>query len=78
MEILGRVHNGMIVFDSAPSLPEGAAVRVVYPAAKVESPPIKRHRIRLPIVHCDKPGTIELTGEQVAEILDAEDATPRR
>jgi hypothetical protein len=31
MEILGHVHNGVIVLDGNPTLPEGTVVSVLYP-----------------------------------------------
>ena len=78
MEILGRVHNGVVVLEGEPSLPEGASVAVVYPAPRTTKPKAPKRRIELPLVHCDQPGTVHLTGVQIAEILDAEDAAARR
>lgn len=83
MEISGRVHNGVVVFDDGSSLPEGVAVTIVCPqtvcpqTADAHASASKR-RIQLPLVHCDKPGSLHLTNERIAEILDAEDAAPRR
>ena len=74
MEILGRVHNGVVVLDGKSLLPEGAAVAVRYPAPHSAKPVVAKRRIELPLVHCDQPGTVHLTGEWIAEILDAEDA----
>ena len=34
-------------------------------------------RIEFPLVHCQNPGTLHLTGERIAEILGEEDAAPR-
>jgi hypothetical protein len=58
-------------------LPEGAVVSVVFPAIASERPPAEKRRIQLPLVHCDRPGSVHLTNTQIAEILDAEDAAPR-
>ena len=78
MKILGRVQNGVVILQGRTSLPEGASVAVVYPAPQSAQPVAAKRRIELPLVHCDQPGTVHLTGEQIAEILDAEDAAARR
>lgn len=73
MEIPGRIHNGVVVLEGALTLPEGAAVTVRYmpPAAT----PGKR--VSFPLVHSAQPGSVRLTNERIAEILDEEDAAPR-
>jgi len=83
MEISGRIHNGVVVFDNDPSLPEGLEVTIVCPqiASTHDADAhgnVPKRRIELPLVHCDKPGSVHLTNERIAEILDAEDAAPRR
>ena len=78
MKILGRVQNGVVILQGRTSLPEGASVVVVYPAPQSAQPVAAKRRIELPLVHCDQPGTVHLTGEQIAEILDAEDTAARR
>jgi hypothetical protein len=77
MEIPGRVHNGVVVLDGQPLLPEGAAVSVVFPVPGRARPVIEKRRIELPLVRCEQPGSIHLTSERIGEILDAEDAAPR-
>jgi len=77
MEIHGRVHNGVIVLDDGPPLPEGAAVIVCYPAPIGPPPTVEKRRIQVPLVPSDQPGSVHLTGERIAEILDEEDASPR-
>jgi hypothetical protein len=74
MEIHGVVQNGVVVLDGSVSLPEGATVRVVYPASPSVRPAGRQRRIQLPLVHCDQPGTVHLTNERIGEILDEEDA----
>lgn len=78
MEIIGRVKNGVVVLEEGPPLPEGTRVKVVPAigpaAAKAEG---RKRRIRLPLVHCDRPGSVRLTNERVAKVLSAEDAAPR-
>ena len=77
MDVRGQVRNGVVVLEEGSTLPEGAAVAVVYPAPspKSQSPACKR--IRFPLVHSAQPGSINLTNEHVAEILDEEDAASR-
>ena len=76
MVIRGRVRNGVVVLDNPSALPEGAEVTVSYPVA--EGPPsgTESKRVKFPLVHCKNPGTVALTGERVAEILDEEDVSP--
>lgn len=73
MEVLGRVQNGVVILQGRVSLPEGADVAVRYPAFHSAKPVVAKRRIELPLVYCDQPGTVHLTGERIAEILDAED-----
>jgi hypothetical protein len=77
MQVTGKVHNGVVVLDDPASLPEGACVRVVFPVPPSAALKSEKRRIQLPLVHCDRPGTLHLTNEQIAEILDDEDAAPR-
>jgi hypothetical protein len=76
MTIPGRVHNGVVVLEGDSALPEGAAVSVFYPPASTK-PVGSKQRIQLPLVPSDKPGTLHLTNQQIAETLDEEDAAPR-
>jgi hypothetical protein len=78
MEIPGRVKNGVVVLEDGPALPEGAAVTVYYPASRGSKPAAVKRRIQVPLVRTGQPGTVQLTGERIAEILDEEDAAPRR
>jgi hypothetical protein len=78
MEILGHVRNGVIVLDGHPNLPEGAVVTVSYPALPSEPPAVGRKRVSFPLVRSTQPGSVHLTNERIAEILDEEDAAPRR
>jgi len=79
MEILhGRVHNGVVVLECGPVLPEGAAVTVSCDVATTSKMPVKRKRVQFPLVHSKNPGSLYLTNERIAEIMDEEDASPRR
>jgi hypothetical protein len=77
MELHGRVCDGVIVLEGPSALPEGAVVTVTYPAVTaVPSSPKKR--IQVPLVRCQYPLPAPLTGERIGEILDEDDAAPRR
>lgn len=78
MILPGRVQNGVVVLDGEAALPEGAAVSVCFPAAIGASPAIEKRRIEVPLVRTGQPGSVRLSGERIAEILDEEDATARR
>jgi len=70
MDIRGRVHNGVVVLDAGTALPEGVRVRVVVEPSK---PKIVTTPGELPIVQGGEPGSIPLTNERIAEILEEED-----
>lgn len=76
MIIPGRVHNGVVILEGRPELPEGAAVSIWYPAPSGAATVHKKRRIQVPLVHSECPGSIQLTGDRIAEILDEEDAAP--
>lgn len=78
MIIPGRVHNGVVVLEGESALPEGAAVTITYPALPKAGPAGQKQRIQVPLVRTDQPGSVQLTGARIAEILDEEDASPRR
>jgi hypothetical protein len=65
----------MIVLDDGHGLPEGATVIVV--CDDIESPangPDSR-RVDLPLVRSQHPGSLRLTSERLAEVLDEEDVS---
>jgi hypothetical protein len=78
MEIHGRVCNGVVVLEDGASLPEGAEVTVSYGPAPIENAPAAKRRIEVPLVRTGEPGTLHLTGERIAQILDLGDASHRR
>jgi hypothetical protein len=73
MEISGTVQNGVVVLDGSASLPEGANVVVIYPATPVIRVAKNRKRVELPLVPSSEPGSLDLTNERIAEILDEEE-----
>lgn len=78
MEFSGRVQNGVVVLEGVPSLPEGAKVTVSYFGPITGCPAVKKRRIQVPRIQTGEPGSVSLTCHQIAEILDEEDASPRR
>jgi hypothetical protein len=73
MEISGHVQNGVVVLDGDVSLPEGAAVTVTLrDGPMIHISPV-RVPVQLPLVKSDQPGTLELTNDRIAEILEVED-----
>lgn len=78
MELRGRIQNGVVVIEGGPVLPEGTEVTVVCVGPGGPASSVPKQRIHLPLVACQKPGSVNLTGPMIAEILDAEDVSPRR
>jgi hypothetical protein len=77
MGIPGRVRNGVVVPAGHAVLPEGARVTVLCDKVLIRRKPGKKKRVRLPLVDSKNPGSVRLTNERVAEILDQEDVAPR-
>ena len=73
MEIQGRVHHGVVVLEGEPELPEGMVVTVSFPNPPPPERPDVRQRISLPLVLSD--GSLRLTAERIAEILDEDDVS---
>ncbi len=73
MVIHGHVHNGVVVLEDGAALPEGAEVTVSCSGVQVWRKPGKKKRVQLPLVPSKHPGTLNLTNERIAEILEEED-----
>jgi hypothetical protein len=69
-EIRGRVHNGVVVLEDEPSLPEGMMVTVLCPSSPPAGLPRSGQRVSLPLVPSDRPGSRRLTAERVADLLE--------
>ena len=78
MKLRGRVHNGFVVLEGGATLPEGTRVTVACDTAPVSQPRRRRKPVQFPLIRSKHPGTLHLTNERIAEILDEEDAAPRR
>jgi len=72
MEIRGRVHNGGVVLEGDLRLPEGTEV-IVSSGAAPETKPVGEQRIEFPLVRSRRPGSLQLTGQRVAEFLEEDD-----
>jgi hypothetical protein len=75
MVIHGRVHNGVVVLEGGLTLPEGTQVTISCPAAPSREPSGRKRRVSLPLVPSHRPGTLQLTAERVAELLDDDDVS---
>jgi predicted nuclease with RNAse H fold len=75
MEIPGHIENGVVVLDGPMSLPEGAAVTVMFRARPAIRVAKNQKRVEFPLVPSSAPGSVRLTNEMIADILDEEDAS---
>jgi len=73
MEIIGRVQNGVVVLEDGPPLPEGMEVIVSFPDPAHLEPPAPRQRVSLPLIRTGRPGSLRLTAERIAELLEDDD-----
>jgi hypothetical protein len=71
MKIAGHVAIGVVVLDGGTTLPEGTVVTVSC-AVRAE-PAAKKRRVVLPLVKSTRPGSLPLTNERIAEVLEQED-----
>ena len=73
MIIQGHVHQGVVVLAGNQKLPEGVEVTVICPSVPSHAEERPKRPIRLPLVPSDNPGSLHLTAERIAEILEEED-----
>jgi hypothetical protein len=73
MEIRGRVHNGVVVLEGDLPLPEGTIVTVSCPDSPPKMSPEPDHRVQFPLVRSDRPGSLDLTNNRIAELLNDND-----
>jgi hypothetical protein len=67
----GIVRNGIITLDTGLVLPEGTRVRIEVVGPTGTSP---NQRVMFPLVPSENPGSVHVTNEMIAEILDDEDS----
>ena len=78
MEISGIVQNGVVVLDGSVSLPDGANVIVTYRTTPVIRVAKNQKRVQFPLFPSSEPGTLDLTSERIADILDDEEIEAMR
>jgi len=74
MRIKGRVRRGVILLPKGVTLPEGAEVIISCESQSASDSMKEAKRVEFPLVHSKHPGTLQLTFERVAELLDQDDA----
>ena len=72
MEIHGRVAGGVVVLEGE-TVPDGTAVMVVPRTAPVILVAKRQRRVVLTLVPSRTPGSVDLTGDRIAEILLEQD-----
>ncbi len=75
MNILGQVRNGVVVLEGGTVLPEGSMVIVILsgkPRIRTAKNP---KRVEFPLVRSSSPGSVHLTNEKIAQLLDEEDVS---
>ena len=76
MTIRGQVEGGVIVLEGGVTLPEGTEV-IVSCKPESERHPEMPQPVIFPLVRSKFPGTLRLTSDRVAGLLQ-EDVSPRR
>jgi len=71
MVMPGRVQNGVVILENGASLPDGTEVTVSV-CAEVDRTK-KKHRVQLPLVPANRPGSRRLNAQRVAKILAEDD-----
>jgi hypothetical protein len=72
MVIHGRVENGVVVLNDGVSLPNGSEVTVIVPSPSPAEPKTGV-RVKLPLIPSKRPGSLHLTGDDIATLLNDDD-----
>jgi hypothetical protein len=75
MLILGRIQNDVVILEAGQSLPEGTIVTVSYPASPPTAPSDSGYPVQFPLVTSGRPGSLALTADRIAEILQDDDVS---
>ncbi|MBT4863839.1 MAG: hypothetical protein HON53_01790, partial [Planctomycetaceae bacterium] len=67
--------NGVIELEDGLSLPDGTEVLVSSVVSHATKSGREIHRVTLPLVPSKRPGSVELTAERIAELLDEADVS---
>jgi hypothetical protein len=73
MILTGRVENGVVILNDPLALPNGAEVTVIAPTAKPISPSSAQKRVKLPLVPSSQPGSLKLSNDDVAALLEQDE-----
>jgi hypothetical protein len=68
------MNDGQVLEDGQ-SLPEGTIVTVSYPASPPAAQPDSGYRVQLPLVPSDRSGSIHLTADRIAELLEDDEVS---
>ena len=75
MVVSGKITGGVVVLDEPGALPEGMSVSVHPRSSPMIRAAKKQRRVVLPLFPSDKPGSVALTNDRIAEILQDQDAS---
>ena len=75
MQVRGRVLNGVVVLSQDCAPPEGAEVTVAWIEEATAGTTPSRPRIQLPLIYSSRPGSVPMTSDRVAELLEEEDVS---
>jgi hypothetical protein len=73
MTLTGHIQNGVVVLDGGMIFPEGTRVTVTQVPPLPPEPQPEKRRVEFPLVRTGMPGSVHLTNERIAEILNEED-----
>jgi hypothetical protein len=73
MQVIGRVQDGVVLLDTPDVFPEGAVVTVTLRTAPVIRVAKTQRRVEFPLIRSAAPGSVQMTNQRIAEILDEED-----
>jgi len=73
MTLPGHIQNGIVVLDGGMAFPEGTRVAVTQVPPLPPEPQPEKRRVEFPLVRSGIPGSVHLTNERSAEILEEEE-----
>jgi hypothetical protein len=74
MKYRGCVRDGQVVLKDGTVLPEGAEVTVSCPPEAESEQDRPKRRVALPLVPSQRPGSLRLTADRIAALLEQDDA----
>lgn len=73
MQIQGHVSKGVVVLEGGCVLPEGTPVAIYCGSASATPINQSKKRVEFPLIRSQKPGSVFLTAERVADLLESDD-----